>query len=286
VKDHVCEWCGAKLVRGTNEAQGRFLARRFCGKSCSAKFSLTGKPSPKREESEERQCAYCGKTMIFDRSRHPNIAQWKVTKTCSIECGHKLAGRTKDHGRGRRQCSVCGRDYYRRDNQKWFDFKKMKTCGQLECIGQYRGDKRKGEYRAHVCVVCSEQVLPRNGESTWEFNRRLTCSKPCWHSLRGRSVSRTRLLIQPRKSEYPPEWTERLKDEIRERDGRICVLCGCGEGERAHQIHHVDYIKSHVHPTNLVTLCKSCHGKTNHNREFWQSFLTEFMLDRDNDIDA
>jgi hypothetical protein len=31
------------------------------------------------------------------------------------------------------------------------------------------------------------------------------------------------------------------------------------------------------HPLNLITLCDTCHPKTNYNRKYWQELFTEMM---------
>jgi len=59
---------------------------------------------------------------------------------------------------------------------------------------------------------------------------------------------------------YPKEWTEELRESIRERDGYICALCGKPKGERKLCVHHVDRDKSNCDPANLISLCDPCHG--------------------------
>ena len=39
----------------------------------------------------------------------------------------------------------------------------------------------------------------------------------------------------------------------------------------------VDYDKTNNDPTNLVSLCLSCHVKTNFHREHWQEFFEKMM---------
>lgn len=38
-------------------------------------------------------------------------------------------------------------------------------------------------------------------------------------------------------------------------------------------IHHIDYDKLNSDEKNLISLCFSCHNKTNVNREQWQLFF-------------
>lgn len=54
------------------------------------------------------------------------------------------------------------------------------------------------------------------------------------------------------------------------------------EGRYAHHVHHVDYDKHNLEPTNLITLCPSCHGKTcNHaNKEYYIAHYQAVMKQR------
>lgn len=72
------------------------------------------------------------------------------------------------------------------------------------------------------------------------------------------------------KTPYPFDFDDELKDLIRKRDGYLCRLCGVDHnGRRKMPIHHVDYDKTNCNPTNLITLCGSCHSKTTSRREYW-----------------
>lgn len=81
------------------------------------------------------------------------------------------------------------------------------------------------------------------------------------------------------KGPYGPGYTHALRRAVRERDSFTCMLCGIGEEESSvpHSVHHIDYDKYNNTADNLITLCVSCHGKTNVNREHWQRFLTELI---------
>lgn len=74
---------------------------------------------------------------------------------------------------------------------------------------------------------------------------------------------------------YPLGWTRTFKEQIRYRDGYKCQICGVPEAEcgRKLDVHHIDYDKENLSLNNLISLCKSCHMKTNYNREYWKSWL-------------
>lgn len=74
---------------------------------------------------------------------------------------------------------------------------------------------------------------------------------------------------------YSNDWTEDLKDAIRKRDNFACQLCSSTENnsERKHPVHHIDYNKLNCDPNNLITLCISCHAKTNFKKRDWELFF-------------
>lgn len=73
---------------------------------------------------------------------------------------------------------------------------------------------------------------------------------------------------------YSIDWTKTLRQSIRERDKYTCQICGEKQGDIAHSVHHIDYNKLNCSLDNLITLCKSCHIKTNSNREKWKVFFS------------
>ncbi len=59
----------------------------------------------------------------------------------------------------------------------------------------------------------------------------------------------------------------KLRNIIRERDNFTCQECN--KFEEILDVHHIDFNKNNNAPLNLITLCHSCHSKTNYNREFY-----------------
>ncbi|KKN66555.1 hypothetical protein LCGC14_0470240 [marine sediment metagenome] len=69
-------------------------------------------------------------------------------------------------------------------------------------------------------------------------------------------------------------------------NGRRCPYCAgrphsdCWHINKQLVIHHIDYIKKHCNPWNLITLCRSCNGRANKNRKWHTSYYTEIMIKR------
>jgi len=143
---------------------------------------------------------------------------------------------------------------------------------------------------------------------TEETRRRMSKShegKSCWNkgltkennaSLRKISEART-LLIREKSSNwlggksfepYGLEFNKILKENIRNRDNHRCQLCGKHQDENFTKsgkkkkliAHHVDYDKQNNKPENLISLCNSCHMKTNFSRKDWTEYFRKQMLNR------
>ena len=69
---------------------------------------------------------------------------------------------------------------------------------------------------------------------------------------------------------YSVDWTKTLKRAIKERDRFTCQVCGEQEDL---MVHHIDYNKKNCNSNNLITLCRSCHSKTNYNRDYWTNYF-------------
>lgn len=72
---------------------------------------------------------------------------------------------------------------------------------------------------------------------------------------------------------YGPEFDKVLHEFVRSRDGYICQICSKTQEDNGEElsVHHKDYDKRNNHPSNLISLCRGCHTKTNHNREYWKA---------------
>jgi len=79
---------------------------------------------------------------------------------------------------------------------------------------------------------------------------------------------------------YCYEWSfKEFKDLIKERDGHRCLNPYCfGNYERL-CIHHIDYNKKNCEPDNLITLCISCNGRANKDRD-WHKAWYKAIINR------
>lgn len=74
---------------------------------------------------------------------------------------------------------------------------------------------------------------------------------------------------------YGFEFNKELKEQIRKRDKYKCQICTKKQKKFKLDIHHIDYNKKNNNQNNLISLCKSCHWKTNYKREKWIEYFQQ-----------
>jgi 5-methylcytosine-specific restriction endonuclease McrA len=92
---------------------------------------------------------------------------------------------------------------------------------------------------------------------------------------------------------YNIDFNNKFKRVIRKRDNYICMICGIHQEKMRESltVHHINYDKQLSIPENCVALCRSCHTKTNNNREHWRLFFQSllnknynYLYNKENDI--
>ena len=71
---------------------------------------------------------------------------------------------------------------------------------------------------------------------------------------------------------YPPEYFA-MRPRIMKKFDYQCFLCK----KSGDEVHHIDYNKMNCVEENFVLLCKSCHLRTNANREYWKDYFIRVL---------
>lgn len=82
---------------------------------------------------------------------------------------------------------------------------------------------------------------------------------------------------------YCELFNEEFKERVRFFWGRKCGVCFKTEKENGAKlsVHHVSYDKdSCCNKTKplFIPFCRSCHTKTNHNRNYWEEYLSNYIM--------
>lgn len=172
--------------------------------------------------------------------------------------------------------------------QVWKQGNRCKSCSQ-------KGDRNSFFRKQH-----SKKSLEKmSGDKHWNYkdgksiiqNNCIDCGEEVWYSSKRCSVcshegnKNGRFVHGMSYTPYSEEFNKQLKEKIRKRDNYTCQCCGILEKNhyRKLDIHHIDYDKHNCDEKNLISNCKSCHSKTNSNRDYWFAYYTYIMEKLKND---
>lgn len=277
----LCVYCHGPRVKGG--AHGK-CKRCYEGTGSGNTCEICKKPIS-RKCKHCRSCALKGKTRTQEHCDHIKLSGWSRKYNCCQHCGT-----TERRHFSKGLCHKCYRITWEREHprkrivRKIPDYKtyawlhrhyeveglSVTQCAELVGVRYYvisrwlrhngiyidlgkgrRGLKKSEAWRADTSARMK-------GPGNHFYNRR---GSLCIHWKGG--ISR-----EP----YPFGFDSELKQSIRIRDNHKCVLCGKNTPRLC--VHHVDYAKDNLAPSNLVSLCPSCHSGTNSNRAYWQERLS------------
>jgi len=174
-------------------------------------------------------------------------------------------------------CPICNKEFKIKQSRR----KRSKIiCCSFKCSNQWRktlkGKKAPSfkdgrTLKKYYCEDCGKEL---KGVTAFLRNKCFSCSRKYvgtlfkgenhWNWQGGKSFEL-----------YPLGWNKTFKEQIRYRDGYKCQICGVPEVEcnKKLSIHHIDYNKENLKPKNLISLCQSCHVKTNFKRENWKEYF-------------
>lgn len=108
------------------------------------------------------------------------------------------------------------------------------------------------------CPTCA--VVNRSGKNSYNWKGGISCEPYC------------------------DIWLDKeFKESILERDDYQCQNPDCWGTSKRLTIHHIDYVKKHCDPWNLITLCNSCNVRANYDREWYKMFY-RVIVERKNKI--
>ena len=136
-----------------------------------------------------------------------------------------------------------------------------------------------------LCSNCGKEI--EIFQKRFECFEKHFCDKTCLFEFqRGENSPTWRggVSFEP----YCSLFNDDFKERTREFWGRKCVLCGKSEeeNEKRLSVHHVDYDKKsccvkdkfNSTPNLFIPLCKSCHGRTNQNRNYWETMFSNYII--------
>lgn len=269
-----CKGCAIPLrVPDRRATQRRGV---FCSMAC-------------RKRQATVNCAECGEQI----HRKPHVQ--KKSKSgklyCSKACSNKANAMTGalnpnySGGPVKIACSVCGSEMIRAASQSKAESPVCSAACQSVLKSMRTGEKQwkwNGGPVSVKCDQCGADTPPRAKSQIAAYAKHF-CGKICFAAWKSANIvldAHPNWLGGKSFEPYPTTWTFKLREAIRNRDGRQCRVCGKPEIDNGARltVHHIDYVKENLAPGNLASLCTTCHGRTNFNRPSWIAWFGAQIL--------
>lgn len=170
------------------------------------------------------------------------------------------------------RCAVCAKNI---KHTIEFVREQFENEGYVLLTTKYVNQKQKLDY---ICVEGHKHSI------TWTdwYNGGYRCPT-CW-SIRIMGDGNNQWKGGLSYGGYCPIWKDKVfKNEIRDRDGNICLNPMCvGNTNYDLIVHHIDYNKENCGKNNLVTVCRICNIKANSNREWHTEWYRTILKKRYN----
>jgi endogenous inhibitor of DNA gyrase (YacG/DUF329 family) len=243
-----CEYCGKVVELHPSRA----AVFHYCSGSCRARAN------PKKRMGVNKKCQRCGKEFYVPQNRKD------AATYCSQSCASaaKLEGGRAPWWKGGAitfDCIVCGKTTTRTRGN---------TGGTYQFCSNHCHDVYRRKRETGTCANCGK-TFERQKSRSKRYDREY-CSFICYAAY---AVGENSLHWRGGEKDYPAEFNAKFKCMIRERDNYTCAVCK----QYGDSVHHINYVKNDTFPRNCITLCRSCHGRTNSNRPYWIEYFSKIM---------
>lgn len=205
-------------------------------------------------------CEHCGKMFQSKPGEHRRF--------CSQTCSNQFHQPVEQDKRSIFQCDWCGKSF------EEYSYRHRRFCSR-QCMSKYAARQPKPKARKpeiHITLTC--KICGKSYQTTTHQVRERgssCCSRECV------AVLQSQLKRKEGNPNYRggkitsrgPNWGHQSRKALR-RDGYRCQICGQKVGRKKHDygIHHIkpfrefdgDYENAN-RLSNLITLCRACHGK-------------------------
>ena len=287
----VCDTCGISFTTSYWQAK---RPHHFCKPRCYQDWRKTRTGSLNRNWKGglvTKICLQCQESFLVIPSMQ------NTSKYCSRICTHK--GIRKFHiclncgisyqGQGLKFCTYsCHLDYRKKYPRHCTQETKtkisLKNIGKPGLNGSANPMYKDGSASniMHICPICnksfvapafikycSRKCMAKDGQKRRDAffatpeGRRWKESE----SRRNKGEGNPRWNGGSSRQPYPFSFSPELKKKILERDNFTCYICHIFRPAQSH-IHHRDNAKHDSSPSNLITLCRSCHMNYDYKKGF------------------
>lgn len=243
-----CAHCHTPFAR--KPSQLAKYAENYCSRNCKqASRSGIEAAVAARRNGQWHPCGTCGRQV------------WRTPGTLHnrVFCSRQCTGKANPSGYQRVDrivlpCASCGTRFRILPGHMP---RGRRYCSRRCAVSTIQGAKRglpgrrwaPASRQRLTSTLLAMYATERGSRRRIAYSARMTgAGNPAWRDGRSR---------QP----YAPGWTERVKMQVAKRDRFRCQVCSLPRRPHTHVVHHIDGEKYDHRLTNLVLLCRSCHGK-------------------------
>lgn len=224
-------------------------------------------------DKRAKRCRKCHTDNVLNKSpnRGKNKRASVLPPNFCLDCGKKINYDSK-------RCNECHPKWLA-TQESWLEGNKERVQGFWDNVDEewyedflskakIAGQKRKNNPEQYAAFLKGIDQL-RNDPERWDAY----LAKHLAGTPRGEDHYNWKGGISS--EPYGLEFNKVLHEFVRNRDGYTCQICPKTQEENGEElsVHHKDYDKRNNHPSNLISLCRVCHTKTNHNREYWKAYF-------------
>lgn len=216
----------------------------------------------RRLTGQQHACEQCGSAVYRSPAQSARVKHIFCSDVCkfAFRRGKKLPHWSRaGHPRwiGSKYCKTCGVELFDRQQRQTLN------CRSESCLHAAKARNKSGSKNGRWlggdypnCKQCGKEIVSKDRLT------RTFCSRKCvgqWQSkhLAGPNSPIWKGPGNRANETYSPEWSPRLRRQIRDRDNFSCQ--NCGKARHNVDIHHIDGDKWNCDPLNLICLCRSCH---------------------------
>ena len=286
----VCEECGKEFEIQPNRLKHR--RGKYCSKVClyKAMRKIVGENNPGWNRIKV-VCLECKKEFEVTPSRKKDGRRY-CSKACWDKARKKVVvGNNHPRWKGgciKRNCLECGKEFITHWGEGKYCSRQCAGKARRGLLSREKNPSWRGGKVKLVCETCGKEfevhpVHVRGGEKKY-------CSKKCMYkSLEVAFVGENNpcwkggVSFEP----YCIKFNREFKERVRAFFGYVCQSCGhiWQPGEEKLAVHHVNYRKDSCCDVDVkpifVPLCfRTCHTKTNHNRDYWEKYFTDLINEK------
>jgi len=269
-----CDHCGKQYSVRPSRSDSK-----YCGKECQDE-AQRGQNNPNWKPKESLTCEWCGNKYEVWPSKVED------SRFCSRGCHTNwlhdtYSGEDSPHSnRKTKTCEHCGEEFdYPASRDDTGEYERT-YCGP-ECHRQHlveNPDRHPNHSKVQkTCKVCGKEFEVKPTRADAQF-----CSTRCWGAhISNNWVGHNHPNWEGGRVPYYGENWLRMRRVVRNRDCFRCQRCGTHEDECDTElhVHHIvplrefDEPEEANTPSNLVTVCASCHGKVEGDVEAGKALL-------------